>query len=196
MDAVYRLSERAFDRLLKGYGAALRWVLRHQFLMLLVTIATACLSVYLYVIVPKGFFPQQDTGRLIGSIQAEQDISFQAMRQKMNDYVAIIMQDPAVDTVTAFAGGGGNCQHWPHVHHVEAAGRTKGERRSGHRTLARQAGARSRRYSVSCSRLRISRSAAVIGNAQYQYTLQSRESGRLECVGSESPGQAAAAAGN
>jgi len=145
---VYRLSEAAFDRLLKGYGGALRWVLRHQFLILLVTIATACLSVYLYVLVPKGFFPQQDTGRLFGSIQAEQDISFQAIRQKMNDYVSIIMQDTAVDT-DGVRRRRRNSQHWPHVHHVEASGRTKDERRSGHRTLARQAGARSRFYFVS-----------------------------------------------
>src|SRR5215470_6190550 len=75
---LYRASEKAFDALRNFYGHGLRWVLRYQFLMLLVTIGTACLSVYLYVIVPKGFFPQQDTGRLGGSIQAEQDISFQA----------------------------------------------------------------------------------------------------------------------
>ena len=77
---LYHLSEGAFDRLLKSYDFALRWVLRHQALILVVTIATACLSVYLYILVPKGFFPQQDTGRLGGSIQAEQDISFQALR--------------------------------------------------------------------------------------------------------------------
>ena len=104
---MYRASEKAFDGLRNFYGHGLRWVLRYQFLMLLVTIGTACLSVYLYIIVPKGFFPQQDTGRLGGSIQAEQDISFQAIREKMNDYVTIIMKDPAVSTVTAFVGGGG-----------------------------------------------------------------------------------------
>ena len=104
---LYRASEGAFEGLLNTYSRGLRWVLRHQALVLLITIGTACLSVYLYIIVPKGFFPQQDTGRLAGSIQAEQDISFQAIRQKMNDYVAIIMKDPAVDTVTAFVGGGG-----------------------------------------------------------------------------------------
>src|SRR5215470_13600704 len=95
---LYRAGERSFQGLLKGYSRRLRWVLRHQMLMLQLTIGTACLSVYLYIIVPKGFFPQQDTGRLGGSIQAEQDISFQAIRQKMNDYVDIIMKDPAVDT--------------------------------------------------------------------------------------------------
>ncbi len=74
-------------------------------LTLAITIATACLSIYLYVIVPKGFFPQQDTGRLSGSIQAAQDISFTAMREKMSQFVNIVMKDPAVSTATGFAGG-------------------------------------------------------------------------------------------
>jgi multidrug efflux pump len=70
-----------------------------------VTILVACLSVYLYKIVPKGFFPQQDTGRIMGSVQAAQDISFQAMRGKMERYVKIVMADPSVNTIVGFAGG-------------------------------------------------------------------------------------------
>ncbi|HTM87133.1 MAG TPA: multidrug efflux RND transporter permease subunit [Terriglobales bacterium] len=104
---VYRFGESLFDGLLGLYRGALRWVLRHQPLTLLVTVATACLSIYLYVIVPKGFFPQQDTGRLAGMLQAAQDISFSAMAQKMDQFVKIIRQDPAVESVTAFAGGRG-----------------------------------------------------------------------------------------
>jgi multidrug efflux pump len=73
--------------------------------MMLILLATVCLNVYLYVIVPKGFFPQQDTGRLIGSIQADQSISFQAMRIKLADFIEIVRQDPAVENVTAFTGG-------------------------------------------------------------------------------------------
>ena len=80
-------------------------MLGHQRFTLLVTIATACLSVYLYILVPKGFFPQQDTGRIVGSVQAAQDISFQAMRDKMTQFVNLVMEDPAVNTVVAFAGG-------------------------------------------------------------------------------------------
>ena len=81
-------------------------MLRHPRSMLAVTLATMGFSIYLYVIVPKGFFPQQDTGRLSGNIQASQDISFQAMRQKLTEVVEIIQSDPAVDTVMGFAGGG------------------------------------------------------------------------------------------
>ena len=102
---LYRSSEAGFDWILRTYRAALRLVLRHQFATLLVTIGTAALSVYLYWQVPKGFFPQQDTGRVVGSVQADQDISFAAMRDKMDRYVSIIAQDKNVLTVVAFAGG-------------------------------------------------------------------------------------------
>jgi len=101
----YRIFEWGFDRMLGGYGRGLNWVLRHQFLTFMVTIATAVLSVYLYILVPKGFFPQQDTGRIGGSVQAAQDISFAAMSGKMQQFVDIVRQDPAVATIVAFAGG-------------------------------------------------------------------------------------------
>ncbi|HEX4603812.1 MAG TPA: efflux RND transporter permease subunit, partial [Candidatus Angelobacter sp.] len=105
---IYRASERVFDWTLTLYRGSLGWVLRHQALTLGVTIATACLSIYLYVIAPKGFFPQQDTGRLGGSIQAEQDISFPALRDKMQQYVRIVLTDPAVNNAVGFAGGQGS----------------------------------------------------------------------------------------
>ena len=101
----YRFSESVFDRLLRTYDISLKWVLRHQAVTLAVTILVACLSVYLYIKVPKGFFPQQDTGRIMGGVMAEQDISFQAMSEKMKRYVDIVMKDPAVDSVVAFTGG-------------------------------------------------------------------------------------------
>jgi multidrug efflux pump len=103
---LYRASERAFDSVLNLYSHGLRWVLRHQPLTLFITIATACLSIYLYIVVPKGFFPQQDNGQVMGIIQASQDISFPAMRQKLTQYVEIVKADPAVKGVVAFAGGG------------------------------------------------------------------------------------------
>ncbi|PYX34631.1 MAG: multidrug transporter subunit MdtC [Acidobacteria bacterium] len=102
---IYRFSEKIFDTILRWYTSALKLVLRHQPITLLITIATAALSVYLYVIVPKGFFPQQDTGRLTGSVQAAQDISFAAMKDKMTQFVNIVMKDPAVNTMVGFAGG-------------------------------------------------------------------------------------------
>ncbi len=103
---LYRFSENAFNRLLRTYDVSLRWVLRHQFLILLVTLGTVCLNVYLFVKTPKGFFPQQDTGRINGLIQGDQDLSFAAMSQKMRQFTDIVLQDPAVDTITSFTGGG------------------------------------------------------------------------------------------
>ena len=103
---LYRLSESAFNGLLRTYDISLRWVLRHQFLILLVTLGTVCLNLYLFVKTPKGFFPQQDTGRFTGLIQGDQDLSFAAMSQKMRDFTDIVLSDPAVDSVTSFTGGG------------------------------------------------------------------------------------------
>ncbi|BCA55171.1 multidrug resistance protein MdtC [Nitrospira sp. KM1] len=102
----YRLSERTFEAMRNGYAGSLTWVLRHPRSMLAVTLVTMAVSVYLYTIVPKGFFPQQDTGRMFGNIQAAQDISFQAMRQKLTEVVELIKSDPAVESVTGFSGGG------------------------------------------------------------------------------------------
>jgi multidrug efflux pump len=95
-----------FPVLLRWYEKTLKWALGHGPLMIVVLIATVCLNVYLYVIIPKGFFPQQDTGRLMGGIRADQSISFQAMQQKLAEFVDIVRLDPAVESVVAFTGGG------------------------------------------------------------------------------------------
>jgi len=102
---LFAWSERGFGYILRAYERSLTWVLRHGVLTMLVLLVTICLNVYLYIIVPKGFFPQQDTGRLIGFIQADQSISFQAMRQKLADFIDIVRADPAVDNVVGFTGG-------------------------------------------------------------------------------------------
>jgi multidrug efflux pump len=102
----YRASEWCFDRLLAIYTHALKWVLQHQPLTGVVTILVAGLSIYLYSIVPTGFFPQQDTGRIHGSVIGAQDISFQSMSDKIRRYAAIVLKDPAVDTMGGFTGGG------------------------------------------------------------------------------------------
>ena len=88
------------------YAAGLRWVLRHQPFMLVVTGATICLSVYLYIVIPKGFFPQQDTGLMAGNILGAQDTSFPAMQEKLKQYTDIVMSDPAVKSMVGETGGG------------------------------------------------------------------------------------------
>jgi len=111
---LFLASEHAFAWMLRGYKASLAWALSHSRLMMLILAATVVLNVSLYTGVPytsfsgipKGFFPQQDTGRISGSIQADQGISFQAMQQKLNDFMTIVRQDPAVENVIGFTGGG------------------------------------------------------------------------------------------
>ncbi|HVE09132.1 MAG TPA: efflux RND transporter permease subunit [Paraburkholderia sp.] len=100
-----RWLERGFTRMQNGYAYTLGWSLRHPLLILFVLFATIALNVVLYVIVPKGFFPQQDTGRLIGGIQADQSTSFQAMKGKFSEMMNIVKTNPAVDTVVGFTGG-------------------------------------------------------------------------------------------
>ena len=104
---LYKASERIFRWMADEYAVGLRWVLRHQVLILMVTIGTFLLNIYLFVIVPKGFFPEQDTGRLTGAARASQDISFDAMKIKQTKLAQMVLNDPAVDTIIAFAGGSG-----------------------------------------------------------------------------------------
>ncbi len=106
---LYRVFERGFDGLLNAYGAGLKVVLRHQFATLMVMLGTIALTGYLYVIIPKGFFPQQDTGLIIGLSEAAQDISFQAMAERQQALLSAVMRDPAVASVgSAVGAGGGN----------------------------------------------------------------------------------------
>ncbi len=102
---LYRTSERWYEALVSSYGRALRWVLNHQPLTLTIMIATVFLSCILYYYVPKGFFPQQDTGLLGGTIQASQDISFDAMRVKQVQFASIVTADPAMQSDNAWVGG-------------------------------------------------------------------------------------------
>ena len=165
-----RLSRRVFERLLAAYERSLAWALRHGRLMMLLLAATVGLNVYLYVIVPKGFFPQQDTGRLSGFIQADQAISFQAMQKKLADFVDIVRQDPAVENVIAFTGGGQRNSGAMFISlkplderriSVDGViGRLRGK-------LAREPGASL--YLQAAQDIRMGGRAA---NAQYQYTLQ------------------------
>jgi len=103
---LYKASERFFEGMLRGYRASLSWALRNPLLILLALAATIGLNVYLYSNVQKGFFPRQDTGRIAGFIRGDQSISFQAMRQKLADFVEIVQSDPDVENVVAFTGGG------------------------------------------------------------------------------------------
>ena len=172
---VYRFSEGVFNGLLAVYRRCLTFVLRHQFATLLITIGTAVLSGYLYTAVPLGFFPQQDTGRVMGMVQADQDISFRAMKEKMEQYVRIVMHDKNVQTIVGFAGGNTAKNQGRMFITLNPKGSQRtitadqfiGEMR---RKLSAVPGASL--FMQSAQDLTI---GGRMGNAQYQYTVQSED---------------------
>jgi multidrug efflux pump len=171
---LYRLAERGFDGLLRLYDRSLRQALRQPALVVLSLLMTIGLAVYLFTVIPKGFFPEQDTGRMIGGILADQSISFQLMEKKLARFVAIVKHDPAVANVVAFTGGGQTNSGFVfaalkplsqrNVSVMQVIGRLR-------RPLNRVAGARLFLQPV--------QDIWVGGrqtNAQYQYTLQGNDS--------------------
>jgi multidrug efflux pump len=165
-----------FERIRIGYGHTLTWALRHHFIIFVIFIATIALNMYLFVIVPKGFFPQQDTGRIVGSLQADQSISFQAMSAKLKQLIDIVRADPAVETVVGFTGvgsGGGFAQI--NTGTVFVSLKPISERVTVDEVIARL---RPKLAQVPGGRLYLAavqdlRAGGRQSNAQYQYTLQS-----------------------
>ncbi len=165
-----------FERVRIGYGHTLTWALRHSLLVLLIFIATIGLNMYLFVVVPKGFFPQQDTGRMVGSLQADQSISFQAMSGKLRQMMDIVRADPAVENVVGYTGvgsGGGYAQI--NTGNVFVSLKPLSQRVSVDEVIARL---RPKLARVPGGRLYLAaiqdlRAGGRQSNAQYQYTLQS-----------------------
>ncbi len=167
---IARQAEGAFNALLRGYERTLSWALSRAGTVMLILLATLGLNLYLYVIVPKGFFPQQDTGRVTGSVVADQSISFQAMRQKMIQYVAILQKDPDVASVVGFTGGGQT-----NAGSVFVALKPLGQRKlTADAVMARLRGnlAKVPGASLFLQAVQDIRVGGRQGNAQYQYTLQ------------------------
>ena len=174
---IYRLNEWVFNKIHRGYEVSLRWVLRHQPLMLLVTLSTLALTVYLYVVIPKGFFPQQDTGRLSGQIMADQATSFQAMRTRVLQIVNVVMRDPAVDSLSAYTGGSGGFSRGINTGTMFITLKSSNERNklTADQVIARLRGQTARipgatLYLQPVQDLRIGGRGSA---AQYQFTLQS-----------------------
>ena len=171
---LYRASESLFAWILRLYERSLTWVLRHPAPILLLFLLTLGVNAYLLWIVPKGFFPQQDTGRLGGGIQGAQDSSFNAMRQRMTRFVEIVKADPAVANVVAFTGSGGGTT--TNTGRMFIALKPLEERKVSadavisrlRRQLAPVEGASL--FLQSTQDLRV---GGRLGNAQYQYTIQS-----------------------
>ena len=175
------LCEKGFSWLHESYAKSLAWVLRHSFITILVLLATIVFNVYLYVVVPKGFFPQQDSGRLTGSIVGDQSISFQAMQQKLNHFIAIVGKDPAVENVAGFLGGGQRNRGQMFVTLKPLADRGISADQVIARLrgkLAREPGAKLMLQVVQDIRI-----GGRAGDAQYQYTLQSSDLEELRLWG-------------
>jgi multidrug efflux pump len=166
----FRASERAFGFLQSLYGRSLGVVLRHPLLTMMVFLATVLLNIHLYVTIPKGFFPQQDTGRIVGGIRADQSISFQAMRRKFRQFMEIIRTDPAIESAAGFTGG-----YQTNSGFVFASLKPLGERKeSADQVIARL---RPRLAQVPGALLFLQavqdiRVGGRQANAQYQFTLQ------------------------
>jgi multidrug efflux pump len=167
-----------FGKLLQGYERTLGWALRHRILVMMVLLSTVGLNVALFKIVPKGFFPQQDTGRLAGSIQADQAISFQAMRLKLAQLQAIVQADPAIASVKGYTGAGLGTNTGsiyidlkPKAQRSETADEVIARLR---RKLTQVPGARLYLQSVQDIRM-----GARVSDAQYQFTLQGESAGEL-----------------
>ncbi len=173
---IYRVNEWFFNKILRGYEVALGWVLRHQPLMLLVTLATIGFTFYLYIAIPKGFFPQQDTGRLSGQIQADQSTSFQAMRTRLLQFENVVMQDPDVESLNAYTGGSGGGGRGINTGTMFVALKPLGVRKdTADQVIARLRGKTARipgatLFLQSVQDLRIGGRGSA---AQYQFTLQS-----------------------
>ncbi|MDR3424855.1 MAG: efflux RND transporter permease subunit [Alphaproteobacteria bacterium] len=171
LNRIFDLSENGFTRLRRAYDLTLMRALRHRRLVMLILAATLGLNVYLFIVAPKGFFPQQDTGGIMGNLVGDQNISFQAMKKKMIDFVGIVQKDSAVDTVTAFTGGGSTNSGF-----LFMSLKPKAERNaSADQVIARLRKPMSRipgatLFLQSAQDLHMGGRAA---NAQYQYTLQS-----------------------
>jgi len=172
----FRVSEWGFEFIRRIYERTLRQVLRHQAFVLLVTIGTVAVTVYLYVVIPKGFFPQQDTGRMTGQVQADQATSFGAMKDRVSQAGKILQEDPAMENVMMFLGGGGggagavnNARMFLTLKPPDQRTVTADEVIARLRPkLARVAGA-----SVFLQSIQSLRIGTRIVGAQYQYTLQS-----------------------
>ncbi|MFO1061695.1 MAG: efflux RND transporter permease subunit, partial [Dongiaceae bacterium] len=162
---------------LRAYRRSLAWSLDNAALMLVLLAATVALNLYLFVIVPKGFFPQQDTGRLIGGIQADQSISFQLMRQKLLQFIGILQQDPTVENVVGFTGGGQTNSGFVFVTLKPLAER----RLSADQVTARLRGrlAEVPGASLFLQPVQDIRVGGRQSNAQFQYTLQGDDLGEL-----------------
>ena len=175
---IYRFSESAFNFVVGHYSRSLRWVLRHQLFMLMVAGATILATVWLYFMVPRGFFPQQDTGVVQGNSEASQDISFSAMVKLQRKVAGIVLADPAVETLGSFVGGGSGGGSAVNTGRMFITLKPHGERKdTADQVINRLRGKLSQVVGISLflSAAQDVRIGGRFGKAQYQYAITSAD---------------------
>jgi multidrug efflux pump len=169
---LYRMSEKGFASLLSGYSRSLQWVLDHPVPILIILLLTIGLNFYLIGVIPKGFFPQQDTGAITGGLQGPQDASFQVMDNSVRQLVSVIKADPAVAHVNAYTGGNGSSNGG----FVYIALKPLNERKIGAPDIINRLRPKMNRLPVASAFLQAAQDLRIGGRgggALYQYTIQS-----------------------
>src|SRR5215813_3369058 len=178
---IYLLFEHGFDALLHVYEAGLKIVLRHRLMTLMTLFVTIALTGYLYLVIPKGFFPQQDTGLIIGQSEAAQDISFQAMQERQQALLDAIVRDPAVESVGSAVGAGGGSTYTLNDGRVFIQLKPHGEREPIWQVIARLQTnlARIQGITLYMQPAQDITIGARLNKTQFQYTLNDADQGEL-----------------
>ena len=187
---IYRASEKGFIHLNSGYKRSLAWVLRHQRLVFAIAVIAVFVNVYLYIIVPKGFFPQQDTGRMMGTIMADQDMAFAGMRERVAEFIRIVKSDPAIENVIAFSGGN-TAQNQGRMF---VTLKPLNQRKVSIDQVINRIRPKTSHVPGATLFFQAAQDLQIGGrfaNAQYQYTLSGEDLAELYAVGAQADGQAA-----
>ncbi len=177
----YRATERLFDRVIEFYGTTLRWVLRHQPATLAVTLATLALTIALYVVVPKGFFPVQDTGVILGISEAPETVSFQAMAERQQALAAVIVKDPDVESLSSFIGVDGT-NMTPNSGRIQINLKPRDERGADASAIIRRLGPELEKVSGITLYMQPVQDLTVenrVSRTQYQYSLEDADAAEL-----------------
>ncbi len=177
----YRATERLFDRVIEFYGTTLRWVLRHQPATLAVTLATLALTIALYVVVPKGFFPVQDTGVILGISEAPETVSFQAMAERQQALAVVIVKDPDVESLSSFIGVDGT-NMTPNSGRIQINLKPRDERGADASAIIRRLGPELEKVSGITLYMQPVQDLTVenrVSRTQYQYSLEDADAAEL-----------------
>ncbi len=177
----FAFTEGLWELLLRGYDRSLQWVLRHQFFTLMVAVATLVATIVLYLIVPKGLLPQQDTGFIVGVTDSAQSISFQAMTQRQREIAEIVQRDPEVATVASFVGAGA-VNSTVNAGRLYIALRPRSERAAGAGAIIERLRAATRNVEGISLYMQAVQDVQIdsrVSRTQFQYTLQSADEAEL-----------------